>query len=135
MRERWQPRIRAQARKQAATSTGLVVDTRTRFGFTAAPDTSDDAQDAGASEQQLRDIAAEGLGEVYFRDGGRRPHGLEVEFTDVSTWSSTCSRNCRTGQTDQQAMVTVRCRSQGWSQRSTRCGAAQHVLHLGMRFP
>ncbi|MFD6323119.1 telomere-protecting terminal protein Tpg [Streptomyces sp. NPDC058442] len=41
------------------------------------------AQDTGASEQQLRDIAAEGLGEVYFRDGGRRAHGLEVEFTDV----------------------------------------------------
>ncbi|PWJ02397.1 terminal protein [Streptomyces sp. NWU49] len=31
----------------------------------------------------MRDIAAEGLGEVYFRDGGRRAHGLEVEFTDV----------------------------------------------------
>ncbi|CAM5618608.1 hypothetical protein SHIRM173S_09368 [Streptomyces hirsutus] len=76
-----------------------------RFGFTAAPGTTDDArirhltlalpphhaarlfdaQDtgAGASEQQLRGIAAEGLGEVYFRDGGRRAHGLEVEFTDV----------------------------------------------------
>ncbi|OSP34032.1 terminal protein [Streptomyces sp. 13-12-16] len=23
------------------------------------------------------------MGEVYFRDGGRRAHGLEVEFTDV----------------------------------------------------
>ncbi|MDO0930155.1 XRE family transcriptional regulator [Streptomyces sp. TG1A-8] len=103
VRARWQPRIREQARRQAATSTGLVVDTRARFGFTAAPGTSDDArvrhltialapqhaarlfdaQDAGASEQQLRAIAAEGLGEMYFRDGGRRAHGLEVEFTDV----------------------------------------------------
>jgi hypothetical protein len=36
-----------------------------------------------AGEQQLRAIAAEGLGEMYFRDGGRRAHGLEVEFTDV----------------------------------------------------
>ncbi|MEV6617325.1 helix-turn-helix transcriptional regulator [Streptomyces sp. NPDC051051] len=103
VRERWQPRIRAQARRQAATSTGLVVDTRARFGFTAAPGTTDDARirhltialapqhaarlfdahDAGASEQQLRDIAAEGLGEMYFRDGGRRAHGLEIQFTDV----------------------------------------------------
>ncbi|MER5996552.1 telomere-protecting terminal protein Tpg [Streptomyces viridosporus] len=103
VRERWQPRIRAQARKQAATSTGLVVDTRARFGFTAAPGTGDDARirhltlalppqyavrlfdakDAGASEQQLRDLAAEALGEMYFRDGGRRAHGLAVEFTDV----------------------------------------------------
>lgn len=77
-----QPRIRAEARKGAATSTGLVVDTRARFGFTAAPGTTDDArirhltialpphyvarlfdaQDAGASERQLREIAAEGLG-------------------------------------------------------------------------
>ncbi|GAA2931046.1 hypothetical protein GCM10011428_55630 [Streptomyces violaceus] len=83
VRARWQPRIRAQAKQQAATSTGLVIDTRARFGFTAAPGTTDDArlrhltialppqyaarlfdaQDAGASEQQLRDIAAEGLGE------------------------------------------------------------------------
>ncbi|MFF8234754.1 telomere-protecting terminal protein Tpg [Streptomyces caelestis] len=103
VRERWQPRIRAQAKQQAATSTGLVIDTRARFGFTAAPGTTDDArlrhltialppqyaarlfdaQEAGASEQQLRNIAAEGLGEVYFRDNGRRAHGLEVEFADV----------------------------------------------------
>ncbi|MBL3671715.1 XRE family transcriptional regulator, partial [Streptomyces sp. M2CJ-2] len=102
VRARRQPRIRAQARKQAATSTGLVVDTRARFGFTAPGATDDarvrhltlalppqyaarlfDAQDTGAGAQQLRDIAAEGLGEVYFRDGGRRAHGLEVAFTDV----------------------------------------------------
>ncbi|MFJ6558169.1 telomere-protecting terminal protein Tpg [Streptomyces luteogriseus] len=103
VRERWQPRVRAQARKQAATSTGVVIDVRARFGFTAAPGTTDDArirhitlalppshaarlfdaQDAGASEQQLRDIAGQALGEVYFRDGGRRAHGLDVEFTDI----------------------------------------------------
>ncbi|MGV9915548.1 telomere-protecting terminal protein Tpg [Streptomyces tendae] len=103
VRRRWQPRVRAQARRQAATSTGVVVDTRARFGFTAAPGTTDDArirhltlalpphhaarlfdaQDAGASEQQLRGLAAEALGEVYFRDGGRRAAGLEVELTDI----------------------------------------------------
>lgn len=95
--------MRAQARKQAATSTGVVVDVRARFGFTAAPGTTDDArirhltlalppqhaarlfnaQDAGASEQQLRELAGQALGEVYFRDGGRRAHGLDVEFTDI----------------------------------------------------
>lgn len=103
VRARWQPRVRAQARKQAATSTGIVINTRARFGFTAAPGTTDDArirdltvalpptyaarlfdaQDAGANEQQLREIAAEGLGHMYFRDNGRRAHGLDVEFTDV----------------------------------------------------
>jgi transcriptional regulator with XRE-family HTH domain len=99
VRARWQPR----ARQQAATSTGLIIDTRARFGFTAAPGTTDDArlrhttlalppqyaarlfdaQEAGANEQQLRGIAAEALGEVYFRDNNRRAHELEVEFTDV----------------------------------------------------
>ncbi|MEV5646400.1 XRE family transcriptional regulator [Streptomyces flaveolus] len=103
VRARWQPRVRAQARKQAATTAGLVMDTRARFGFTAAPGTTDDArirhitlalpphhaarlfhaQDQGAGEQQLRALAAEALGEVHFRDGGRRADGLEVEFTDV----------------------------------------------------
>ncbi|MEV5428072.1 XRE family transcriptional regulator [Streptomyces sp. NPDC052701] len=103
VRKRWQPRVRARARQAAATGGGIVIDTRARFGYTAAPGTTDDARlrhltvalppqyaarlfeakDAGGTEQQLRDIAAEGLQEIYFRDGGRRAHGLEVEFTDV----------------------------------------------------
>ncbi|MGV9245569.1 telomere-protecting terminal protein Tpg [Streptomyces sp. NPDC003710] len=103
VRRRWQPQIRARAKQQAATRTGLVIDTRARFGYTAAPGTTDDprlrhltvalppeyaarlfdAQEAGAGERQLRDIAADGLGEIYFRDRGRRAHGLDVEFTDV----------------------------------------------------
>ncbi|MGW5609473.1 telomere-protecting terminal protein Tpg [Streptomyces sp. NPDC003753] len=103
VRRRWQPQVRARAKKQAATTTGIVIDTRARFGYTAAPGTTDDprlrhltvalppdfaarlfdAQEAGATERQLRDIAAEGLGEIYFRDRGRRAQGLDVEFTDV----------------------------------------------------
>ncbi|MEV0695196.1 XRE family transcriptional regulator [Streptomyces sp. NPDC050388] len=78
VRARRQSRIRAQARKQAATSTSLVVDSRARFGFTAAPGTTDDArlrhltlapppqyaarlfdaQETGASERRLCDIAS-----------------------------------------------------------------------------
>ncbi|MFE0457302.1 telomere-protecting terminal protein Tpg [Streptomyces sp. NPDC058914] len=103
VRSRWQPQVRAKARRQAATTDGIVIDTRARFGYTAAPGSTDDARlrhltvalppqyaarlfearDRGATEQQLRDIAAEGLGEIYFRDNGRRAHGLLVEFTDV----------------------------------------------------
>jgi transcriptional regulator with XRE-family HTH domain len=103
VRRRWQPQVRARAKKQAATTTGIVIDTRARFGYTAAPGTTDDprlrhltvalppeyaarlfdAQEAGATERQLRDIAAEGLGDIYFRDRGRRAQGLDVEFTDV----------------------------------------------------
>lgn len=103
VRKRWQPQIRAKAKKQAAATDGLVIDTRARFGFTAAPGTTDDArlrsitqalppqyaarlfdaQDQGATERQLLDIAAEGLQEIYFKDRGRRAQGLLVEFTDV----------------------------------------------------
>lgn len=103
VRKRWQPQIRAKAKQAAATTGGIVIDTRARFGYTAAPGTTDDARlrhltvalppqyaarlfetkEAGGTEQQLRDIAAEALGEVYFRDNGRRAQGLEVEFTDV----------------------------------------------------
>ncbi|GAB1340836.1 hypothetical protein ACE1SV_74260 [Streptomyces sp. E-15] len=103
VRARWQPRVRDQARRRAAATTGIIIDTRARFGFTAAPGTTDDARvrhltlalppvyaarlfdarAAGAGEDRLRAITAEGLGESYFRDGGRRAAGLMVEFTDV----------------------------------------------------
>ncbi|MFF4188268.1 telomere-protecting terminal protein Tpg [Streptomyces sp. NPDC001691] len=103
VRKRWQPKVRARARKQAATTGGIVIETRARFGYTAAPGTSDDgrlrlitqslpptyaarlfdAQSSGATEQQLRDIAAEGLQEIYFKDRGRRARDLMVEFTDI----------------------------------------------------
>ncbi|WP_435856789.1 hypothetical protein [Streptomyces rubiginosohelvolus] len=42
-----------------------------------------DAQAAGVDEDQLLQLAAEALGETYFRDNGRRAHGLEVELTDL----------------------------------------------------
>ncbi|WP_406865051.1 XRE family transcriptional regulator [Streptomyces sp. HUAS MG47] len=103
VRKRWQPQVRAKARKTATTTDGIMVDTRARFGYTAAPGTTDDArlrhltvalpphyaarlfeaQEQGASERELREITAEALGEVYFRDNGRRAHGLTVEYTDL----------------------------------------------------
>ncbi|MFI6063234.1 telomere-protecting terminal protein Tpg [Streptomyces sp. NPDC051286] len=103
VRMRWQPRVKEKAKKQAATSTGIVVETRARFGFTAAPGTTDDgrirlitqhlppeyaarlfdAQAAGATDEQLQAVVAEGLQEQYFKDRGRRADGLLVEFTDI----------------------------------------------------
>lgn len=103
VKKRWQPQVRAKARKKAAASDGLVVSTRARFGFTAEPGTTDDARirditqalppvfadrlftarEQGATEQQLQQIAADGLAQMYFRDNNRRAHGLGVEFTDV----------------------------------------------------
>ncbi|MGP4003504.1 telomere-protecting terminal protein Tpg [Streptomyces sp. 8N706] len=103
VRARWQPQVRKRRRKQAATSTGITVETRARFGYTAPIGTTDDgrirrltvhlppdyaarlfdAREQGATDQQMRTIVAEGLQEIYFKDGGRRAADLEVEFTDI----------------------------------------------------
>ncbi|WP_318205763.1 telomere-protecting terminal protein Tpg [Streptomyces sp. SCL15-4] len=104
VRKRWQPQIRAKARQKAATTDGIVIDTRARMGYTAPIGSTDqdrirhltvalppqyaarlfDAQEAGASDARLQEIAAEGLKEVYFQDGGRRAGSLEeVRFTDI----------------------------------------------------
>jgi hypothetical protein len=99
----WQPRVRARARRRAATRTGITVETRARFGYTAPVGTTDDgrqrrltvhlppayadrlfvAQQQGATDRALREIVAEGLQEVYFKDGGSRAADLEVEFRDI----------------------------------------------------
>ncbi|MEU2718182.1 XRE family transcriptional regulator [Streptomyces sp. NPDC007205] len=104
VKKRWQPQIRAKARQQAATTGGIVIDTRARIGYTAPIGTTDedrlrhltvalppqyaarlfDAQEQGVSDQQLQQIAAEALREVYFQDSGRRAGQLEeVRFTDI----------------------------------------------------
>jgi hypothetical protein len=96
--ERWQPRVRARARKALAQN-GITVSLRARFGYTAAPGTTDDARirdliqplppDYGArlldarTETERRQIVAQGLGEMYFRDRGARAHGLGVHLTDI----------------------------------------------------
>ena len=98
----WQPRIREQARKRAAAAGGhggdpgpvwvhcagrhdrrprerrLTVDLSPAYAQRLL-----DAQQQGLGDQALRDIAAEGLQEVYFKDSGTRAGGLEVEMTDI----------------------------------------------------
>ncbi|MFE9611808.1 telomere-protecting terminal protein Tpg [Streptomyces sp. NPDC006012] len=104
VRKRWQPQVRARVRQRAVTTDGIVIDTRARIGYTAPIGSTDDArmrhltvalppryaarlfdaQQTGAGDQQLQQIAAEGLKEVYFQDDGRRAGSLEeVRFTDV----------------------------------------------------
>ncbi|WP_225800867.1 XRE family transcriptional regulator [Streptomyces sp. NK15101] len=104
VRARWQPQVRKRRRKQAATTTGITVETRARFGYTAPVGTTDDgrfrrltvhlpatyaqrlfdAGDAGASDQQMRGIIAEGFKEIYFQDGGSRATGLsDVAINDI----------------------------------------------------
>lgn len=100
---RWQPQVRARARQAAATTNGIMIDVQARFGYTAAPGSTDQArvrhltlplpphhaahllqaQQDGTDENDLRQITAEALGEIYFRDNGRRAHGLEVELTHL----------------------------------------------------
>ncbi|MEV0279499.1 XRE family transcriptional regulator [Streptomyces sp. NPDC050610] len=104
VKKRWQPQIRAKARQKAASTDGIVIDTRARMGYTAPIGTTDqdrirhltvalpphhaarlfDAQEAGAGDDRLREITADALKEVYFQDGGRRAGSLEeVRFTDI----------------------------------------------------
>lgn len=90
---------RAQA---AAAAGGLVVETRATFGYTASPGTTDEGRsrritqalppgDAAAlfaayqrqDEGGMNAAIAAGLGEAYFRDGGRRAHGLDVALNDI----------------------------------------------------
>ncbi|GAA2424246.1 telomere-protecting terminal protein Tpg [Streptomyces glaucus] len=101
---RWQPQVRARAKRRAATTDGIIIDTRARIGYTAPVGTTDDARlrhltvalppqyaarlfharDQGAPDRQLQQIAAEALKDVYFQDGGRRAGSLEeIHFTDI----------------------------------------------------
>lgn len=101
---RRQPQIRAKAREMAASTGGIVIDTRAQLGYVAPIGSTDEdrirhltvalpprhaarlfeAQEAGASDDRLREIAAEAIKETYFQDGGRRAGSLEeVHFTDI----------------------------------------------------
>jgi transcriptional regulator with XRE-family HTH domain len=96
--QRWQPRVRQQARRAAAQH-GVTVELRARFGYTAAPGSTDDARlrrvtqtldpehssrllDA-RTEAEQRQALADALGYSYFRERGTRAQGLEVELTDI----------------------------------------------------
>ncbi|MFD4171901.1 telomere-protecting terminal protein Tpg [Streptomyces albidoflavus] len=104
VRARWQPLIRKRRQRQAATTGGITVETRARFGYTSSAGSTDDgrfrrltvhlpatyaqrlfdARDTGASDQQMRGIIADGFKEVYFQDGGGRAMGLsDVELNDI----------------------------------------------------
>ncbi len=104
VKKRWQPQVRAKAKAKAASTGGIVIDTRARLGYVAPIGSTDEdrirhltvalppqyaarlfeAQEAGAGDDRLREIAAEALKETYFQDGGRRAGSLEeVRFTDI----------------------------------------------------
>ncbi|PWS47360.1 DNA-binding protein [Streptomyces sp. ZEA17I] len=110
VRQRWQPMVRKRRRKQAAATGGITVETRARFGYTAPIGTTDDgrfrrltvhlppsyaqrlfdARDTGADDQQMRQIIAEGLKNIYFQDSGNRAAGLSditlnnIDYLDLN---------------------------------------------------
>jgi hypothetical protein len=119
VKARWQPQIRAKAREKAAATGGIVIDTRARLGYTAPIGSTDqdrirhltvalppryaarlfDAQETGATDQQLKEIAADALREVYFQDGGRRAGSWRRSVSRTSsTSSSICSSRAEGGQ-------------------------------------
>ncbi|MFI2458199.1 telomere-protecting terminal protein Tpg [Streptomyces sp. NPDC019539] len=104
VKQRWQPLVRKRRQRQAAATRGITVETRARFGYTAAVGTTDDgrfrrltvhlppayaqrlfdARDADASDQEMRGIIAEGFKEIYFQDDGGRAMGLsDVAINDI----------------------------------------------------
>ncbi|NGO88012.1 XRE family transcriptional regulator [Streptomyces sp. 196(2019)] len=110
VRQRWQPMVRKRRRKQAAATGGITVETRARFGYTAPIGTTDDgrfrrltvhlpptyaqrlfdARNTGAGDQQMRQIIAEGLKNIYFQDSGNRAAGLSditlnnIDYLDLT---------------------------------------------------
>ncbi|MGW2103685.1 telomere-protecting terminal protein Tpg [Streptomyces olivaceoviridis] len=99
----WQPQVRAQARHQAAASSGIMVDVTAYFGFTWTGSSNDgrertittaisptyakqilELQEAGATEEDLHPIVAEAITESYFTEWGTRAAGLRADFTHVS---------------------------------------------------
>jgi transcriptional regulator with XRE-family HTH domain len=103
----WQPRVRARAARAAA-ARGITVETRARFGFTSPVGTTDDprlrrisvdlgpaasqeladAYARGATDQELREIVARGMGEAYFQENGTRAAGLDVELLDIDYFTA-----------------------------------------------
>lgn len=100
----WQPQVRAQAREQAATSSGMMVDVTAHFGFTCKGSSDDgrertittaisptyakqilELREAGATEEDLHPIVAEAITESYFTEWGTRAAGLRADFTDVQS--------------------------------------------------
>lgn len=95
--------MRARVREQAASSGGLLIEARARFGFRAALGSTDDprmrlirqtvspdhagrilaARERGATEAELQELVAQALGYAYFGNFGERAKGVEVVFTDV----------------------------------------------------
>ncbi|MGV9844800.1 telomere-protecting terminal protein Tpg [Streptomyces fungicidicus] len=100
----WQPQVRARAREQASTSSGMMVEVTAYFGFTCSGSSDDgrirtittpisptyvkqilELQEAGTTEEDLHPIVAEAITESYFTEWGTRADGLRADFTHVQS--------------------------------------------------
>jgi len=100
----WQPIVKAKKLQAALTTTGIKVDVRGKFGFKSPKGTTNDpryrrlsrrldaetaralyeAKQAGADEDELAQLIADGLRDIYFTDGGTRAQTLQkVELSDI----------------------------------------------------
>lgn len=98
----WKPGLQKAAIRRARRH-GFTAETYARFGYDAPGGSTDEArmrlitqyippQDArtildahqqGESEERQRELLEQALAFNYFRDSGRRAHGLDVRLTDV----------------------------------------------------
>ncbi|WP_329008549.1 telomere-protecting terminal protein Tpg [Streptomyces sp. NBC_01601] len=102
VRSRWQPRVRERARRRAAERTGMTVEFRATFGYTAPIGTTDEARERlltihldapwasrlldaqyGRSSEHPNEVLAQAAKELYFQDRGRRAPRLDVELTGI----------------------------------------------------
>ncbi|WP_030987827.1 telomere-protecting terminal protein Tpg [Streptomyces sp. NRRL WC-3744] len=100
----WQPQVRAQAREQASTSSGMRVEVTAYIGFTCSGSSDDgrirfittpisptyarrilELREAGATEEDLHPVVAEAITESYFTEWGTRADGLRADFTHVQS--------------------------------------------------
>ncbi len=100
----WQPQVRARAREQASTFSGMMVEVTAYFGFTCSGSSDDGRirtittpisptyvkqilkmQEAGATEEDLHPIVADAVTESYFTEWGTRADGLRADFTHVQS--------------------------------------------------
>ncbi|WP_019544754.1 telomere-protecting terminal protein Tpg [Streptomyces sulphureus] len=102
LRRHWKPGLRRAALKRAERE-GFTVEARARFGYSAPGGTTNEprlrlitqyippasardivaAHRRGDPEQEQQQRLVDALAFHYFRDGGRRAHGLQVGFGSV----------------------------------------------------
>ncbi|MFD8013023.1 telomere-protecting terminal protein Tpg [Streptomyces sp. NPDC058955] len=94
-RRRWQPRVKARARKTAGTTAGLMIDVRASLGYDAPAGTTDEARERHLTlalppqhaerifaarergEHEMRTAVEDALKDVYFQQRGTRAASLE----------------------------------------------------------